>query len=373
MGRSKKLSQLHLQVIELLNRCTCFSTTHLTELLLPTVAGINAVTLYQRVRRLREQGRESACSYLPGPGTFLVHGAGIGYRSHRDRLVVIAELNSGWVWAKVYRDVRLDTVVNCLNSAVDQVRRCSVTLPIKRIILTCFDSPLRTSYRDSVRVSGKVKADAYASVIRMPFRDLEIELHKKLQDRYHGIDIRPLLLPNSLRDQLSLPGERIIRNEFDQWLHKEDWEWVGRSELNRCIKNFLSVYNHQPREGLPWTIEPIAPIDRLRAALLPGANRSQEKKRGGVMTKADLTEKIQTATGLTLKVSAGILEDVFELIKRTLESGESLKLSGFGSFEIRAKKSRRGRNPQSGEAIEIAPRRVLSFKSSANLRQAINR
>lgn len=91
------------------------------------------------------------------------------------------------------------------------------------------------------------------------------------------------------------------------------------------------------------------------------------------MTKADLTEKIQTVTGLTLKESAGILEDVFELIKKELEAGESLKLSGFGTFEVRSKKSRRGRNPQSGEAIEIAPRRVLSFKSSACLRQAINR
>ena len=91
------------------------------------------------------------------------------------------------------------------------------------------------------------------------------------------------------------------------------------------------------------------------------------------MKKADLAKNIQAATGLTLKESTVILEDVFELIKKTLESGESLKLSGFGTFEVRSKKSRRGRNPQSGETIKIASRRVLSFKSSACLRQAINR
>ena len=377
MGRRKKLSLLHCLAIQLLSRSTHFSTTHLTELLLPTVQGGDATTLYQRIRRLQEQSRKEACSRLPEPGTFLIHGVDIGYRFHRDRLAVIAELNSGWVWAKVYRDVRPVNMINCLDAAIDQVRRCLAMPPIKRIILTCFDSPLRTSYRDGDRVSGKVKAALYGTVIRDPYDDVVAGLRQGIKERYPLIDIQPLLLPNTFREAepLTLPGECIVRSEWADWdrLTKEEWEWENRPELNRCIKKFLSVYNHQSREGLPWTIEPVAPIDRLRATLLPDVDRKPGKKRGGVLKKADLTKKIQTATGLTLKESAGVREDVFELIKKTLESGESLKLSGFGTFEIRSKKSRRGCNPQSGETIEIASRRVLSFKSSVRLRQAINR
>ena len=106
MGRRKKLSLLHCLAIELLSRSTHFSTTHLTDLLLPTVQGVDATVLYQRVRRLQQQARKDVCFCLPESGTFLVHGADIGYRYHCDQLLVIAELNSGWVHAKVYRDVR---------------------------------------------------------------------------------------------------------------------------------------------------------------------------------------------------------------------------------------------------------------------------
>lgn len=91
------------------------------------------------------------------------------------------------------------------------------------------------------------------------------------------------------------------------------------------------------------------------------------------MTKADLVERIQTSTGFTLKESGELLESTFELIKKTLASGENLKISGFGSFDVRVKKPRRGRNPQTGDEIEIAPRTVLAFKASALLKQAINR
>lgn len=90
------------------------------------------------------------------------------------------------------------------------------------------------------------------------------------------------------------------------------------------------------------------------------------------MTKADIVEKIHTATGLSKKDSAELMESVFDIIKSTLESGETIKVSGFGSFVINQKDARRGRNPQTGEAMTIAARRVLSFKPSNILRQAIN-
>ena len=68
-----------------------------------------------------------------------------------------------------------------------------------------------------------------------------------------------------------------------------------------------------------------------------------------------------------------MLETVFAIMKSTLESGEKLKISGFGNFEVKQKADRRGRNPQTGEAITIEARRILTFKPSTLLRQAINK
>jgi len=90
------------------------------------------------------------------------------------------------------------------------------------------------------------------------------------------------------------------------------------------------------------------------------------------MTKVDIVEKIHTSTGFPKKESAAILESLFNIIKRTLESGEKIKLAGFGNFEVKKKKDRRGRNPQTGEAITIEARKVLTFKPSTVLLHAIN-
>lgn len=91
------------------------------------------------------------------------------------------------------------------------------------------------------------------------------------------------------------------------------------------------------------------------------------------MTKADIVEKIHTTTGLSKKDSAEMMESVFAIIKEALEAGESIKVSGFGNFEVKQKDARRGRNPQTGEAITIEARKVLTFKPSPLLRQAVNK
>lgn len=91
------------------------------------------------------------------------------------------------------------------------------------------------------------------------------------------------------------------------------------------------------------------------------------------MTKADIAERIQTATGLSKKESAEMMEAMFSIIKSTLESGETLKISGFGSFIVKQKIDRRGRNPQTGETITIEARRILTFKPSNVLKTAINK
>ncbi len=91
------------------------------------------------------------------------------------------------------------------------------------------------------------------------------------------------------------------------------------------------------------------------------------------MTKADIVEKIQTTTGLSKKDSATMMEYVFAIIKDTLETGETIKISGFGSYVVNQKNARRGRNPQNGEVITIEARKVLTFKPSNLLRDAINK
>ena len=90
------------------------------------------------------------------------------------------------------------------------------------------------------------------------------------------------------------------------------------------------------------------------------------------MTKADLIELVYDQIGLSKRDSADLVETFFDIIKETLEQGENLKLSGFGGFNIRDKRARRGRNPQTGESIIITPRRVLTFKASNVLREELN-
>jgi len=90
------------------------------------------------------------------------------------------------------------------------------------------------------------------------------------------------------------------------------------------------------------------------------------------MTKADIIESIYEKVGLSKEESSRIVELVLEILKDTLENGEKVKISGFGNFVVRAKRSRRGRNPQTGDEIQITARKVLTFKSSPILKRALN-
>ncbi len=90
------------------------------------------------------------------------------------------------------------------------------------------------------------------------------------------------------------------------------------------------------------------------------------------MTKADIVSQIQAKVGFSRQKTAEVVDDLFEIMKETLEKGEPVKISGFGNFEVRQKNARKGRNPQTGESIIIPQRRVLSFKPSQLLKKAIN-
>ena len=91
------------------------------------------------------------------------------------------------------------------------------------------------------------------------------------------------------------------------------------------------------------------------------------------MTKIEIVEKIRTELDFSKKDSADMLETVLSIMKATLVAGEDIKISGFGKFEVKLKKDRKGRNPHTGEAITIEARRILNFKPSMLLKQAINR
>jgi len=90
------------------------------------------------------------------------------------------------------------------------------------------------------------------------------------------------------------------------------------------------------------------------------------------MTKADLVEIIYEKVGLSKKEAKDIVEEIFVILKDTLRDGEKIKISGFGNFTVKDKKPRRGRNPQTGDDIEISARRVLTFKASQILKEFIN-
>ncbi len=93
---------------------------------------------------------------------------------------------------------------------------------------------------------------------------------------------------------------------------------------------------------------------------------------GKTLTRADLAEAIFQKVGLPRNESAELVESVIREIINCLERGENVKLSSFGSFSVRDKRERVGRNPKTGEVVPITPRRVLVFRASNIMKERIN-
>lgn len=94
--------------------------------------------------------------------------------------------------------------------------------------------------------------------------------------------------------------------------------------------------------------------------------------RGDRMTKAELVEDVARAAELTKKDAERLVEIVFESIIETLNKGEKIELRGFGSFRVRERGSRRGRNPKTGDPVNIPAKRVPYFKPGKELKELIN-
>ena len=91
------------------------------------------------------------------------------------------------------------------------------------------------------------------------------------------------------------------------------------------------------------------------------------------LTRADLTEALHEEVGLTRQDCTGLVDRTLGLVADAMERGETVKLSGFGVFQVRAKCQRIGRNPKTGEPATIEPRRVIGFRASQVLKARIER
>ena len=89
------------------------------------------------------------------------------------------------------------------------------------------------------------------------------------------------------------------------------------------------------------------------------------------LTKAELADMLFERVGLNKREAKDMVECFFEEVRTSLESGDSVKLSGFGNFQLRDKPQRPGRNPKTGEEIPISARRVVTFHASQKLKSAV--
>ncbi len=89
------------------------------------------------------------------------------------------------------------------------------------------------------------------------------------------------------------------------------------------------------------------------------------------LTKADLATALFDEVGLNKREAREFIDNYFEVIRNSLENGDSVKLSGFGNFQLRDKQTRPGRNPKTGEEIPITARRVVTFKPGQKLRNRV--
>jgi integration host factor subunit beta len=109
-----------------------------------------------------------------------------------------------------------------------------------------------------------------------------------------------------------------------------------------------------------------APLDHLEP-------EDESENKAGVMTKAELVDEVARVVQLTKKQAETIVNIVFDSIVDSLRSGQKIELRGFGSFRLRSRKSRTGRNPKTGEKVDVPSKKIPYFKPGKELKELINR
>jgi integration host factor subunit alpha len=119
--------------------------------------------------------------------------------------------------------------------------------------------------------------------------------------------------------------------------------------------------------------EPQTELDaNLSLAMQQARTRMMAEKQLSTLTKAELAELLFEQVGLNKREAKDMVETFFDEIRNALERGESVKLSGFGNFQLRDKPQRPGRNPKTGEEIPISARRVVTFHASQKMKSMVD-
>src|SRR5205823_6071349 len=112
---------------------------------------------------------------------------------------------------------------------------------------------------------------------------------------------------------------------------------------------------------------------REEATLDHQSDPERTESKAGVMTKAELVDEVARVVQLTKKQAETIVNIVFDSIVDSLRSGQKIELRGFGSFRLRSRKSRTGRNPKTGEKVEVPSKKIPYFKPGKELKELINK
>ena len=137
------------------------------------------------------------------------------------------------------------------------------------------------------------------------------------------------------------------------------FRWPARSPSCRCYHSARGLSPGGNCRALVAATAPLPPTD--------------EPMTDGSLTKAALIEEVAHVAGLTKKRAEIIVDTVFGSIVETLHRGERVELRGFGSFRLRRREPRRGRNPRTGDRVEVPSKRVAYFKPGKELKELINR
>jgi integration host factor subunit beta len=99
---------------------------------------------------------------------------------------------------------------------------------------------------------------------------------------------------------------------------------------------------------------------------------ARERRKGGAMNKAELITKVSEKANVTQKVAKVIVDTLFDGMKETLEKGERIEIRGFGSFVVRNYGGYKGRNPKTGEIVDVHPKKLPFFKVGKELKEMVN-
>src|SRR5580765_8528560 len=123
----------------------------------------------------------------------------------------------------------------------------------------------------------------------------------------------------------------------------------------------------------PWAITSRRRISSGTPLEEPVDEQEASAALGGSMTKAELVEEVSRVSDLTKKHSEVIVDTVFRSIITALHRGEKIELRGFGSFRLRRREPRKGRNPKTGDKVDVPPKKVPYFKPGKELKELINK